>query len=235
MKRAHALMELVHGEQSGTASVPPIVLIVDDHDETLDLYDTLLSGQGYWVARAANGLEALEYAQDLQPNAVVTDVGLPGDMDGTDLIRELRADSKLSNVPVLVVTGRSPRDLPSFAGLPISGLLLKPVAPDTLVARLQHILQSGAGGADGAVGPSESGQAEQSPKIVVRLEGITSKVKVDRKSRLCPQCGAQLTWTETRRWQGMSHDYYRPCTNGCGLSCFNRDTQMFELLIKSDD
>jgi len=227
-------MELVYGERSGTASVPPIVLIVDDHDETLDLYDTLLSGQGYWVARAANGLEALEYAQDLQPDAVVTDVGLPGDMDGTDLIRELRADGKLSKVPVLVVTGRSPRDLPSFAGLPISGLLLKPVAPETLVARLQHILQSGNGGAAGAPGPSESGQREPSPKIVVRPEGTTSKLKVDKKSRLCPQCGTQLTWTETRRWQGLSYDYYRPCANGCGLSCFNRDTQMFELLIKSD-
>jgi DNA-binding response OmpR family regulator len=135
----------LHGEQSGTASVPPIVLIVDDHDETLDLYDALLSDHGYWVARAANGLEALEYAQDVQPDAVVTDVCLPGDMDGTDLIRELRADAKLSNVPVLVVTGRSPRDLPSFAGLPISGLLLKPVAPETLVARLQHMLQPGDG------------------------------------------------------------------------------------------
>jgi CheY-like chemotaxis protein len=227
-------MELVHGEQSGTASVPPIVLIVDDHDETLDLYDTLLSGQGYWVARAANGLEALEYAQDLQPDAVVTDVGLPGDMDGTDLIRELRADGKLSNVPVLVVTGRSPRDLPSFAGLPISGLLLKPVAPETLVARLQHILEPGDGGAARAAGPSESGQGDQSPKIVVRPEGTTSKLKPGKKNRLCPHCGTPLTWTETRRWQGMPYDYYRPCTNGCGLSCFNRDTQMFELLIKSD-
>jgi CheY-like chemotaxis protein len=227
-------MELVHGEQSGTASVPPIVLIVDDHDETLDLYDTLLSGQGYWVARAANGLEALEYAQDLQPDAVVTDVGLPGDMDGTDLIRELRADGKLSNVPVLVVTGRSPRDLPSFAGLPISGLLLKPVAPETLVARLQHILEPGDGGAAGAPGRSESGQGDQSPKIVVRPEGTTSKLKPGKKNRLCPHCGTPLTWTETRRWQGMPYDYYRPCTNGCGLSCFNRDTQMFELLIKSD-
>src|SRR5215212_314301 len=153
MKRPHTLMELVHGERTGAADLPPIVLVVDDHDETLDLYDTLLSGQGYWVARAANGLEALEYAQDLQPNAVVTDVGLPGDMDGTDLIRELRADRKLSNVPVLVVTGRSPRDLPSFAGLPISGLLLKPVAPETLVTQVEQILRPRDGGASAPVAP----------------------------------------------------------------------------------
>lgn len=227
-------MELIHGEGTGTSNLPPIVLIVDDHDETLDLYDTLLSGQGYWVARAANGLEALEYAQDLQPDAVVTDVGLPGDMDGTDLIRELRADGKLCNVPVLVVTGRSPRDLPSFAGLPISGLLLKPVAPETLVARVGDILRPPEARAAADVAANESAHTQHSPENTILPEGTIGKQRVDKKERVCPRCGTQLTWTETRRWQGMSYDYYRPCTNGCGLSCFNRDNQTFEFLIESD-
>jgi len=227
-------MELVHGERTGTADLPPIVLVVDDHDETLDLYDTLLSDQGFWVARAANGLEALEYAQDLQPDAVVTDVGLPGDMDGTDLIRELRADGKLHNVPVIVVTGRSPRDLPSFAGLPISGLLLKPVAPETLVTRVGQILRPRDGGAGAPVAPVETERSEHSRRTSVGAKDTLSRPNVDKKSRLCPHCGTQLTWLETRRWNGMSYDYYRACTNGCGLSCFNRNTQAFELLIKSD-
>jgi DNA-binding response OmpR family regulator len=233
MKRPHTLMELVHGERTG-ADLPPIVLVVDDHDETLDLYDTLLSDQGFWVARAANGLEALEYAQDLQPDAVVTDVGLPGDMDGTDLIRELRADGKLHDVPVIVVTGRSPRDLPSFAGLPISGLLLKPVAPETLVTQVERILRPRNGGASDAVGRVEAEHAGQSFGPTVQEATTLPKRKRDKKSRLCPHCGTRLTWVETRRWKGMAYDYYRACTNGCGLSCFNRDTQAFEMLIKSD-
>jgi CheY-like chemotaxis protein len=136
-------MQPVHRDRTTAGDIPPIVLIVDDHHDTLEVYDALLTGRGYWVARAATGMEALECAQDLQPDAIVTDVGLRGDMDGTDLIRELHADQRLRTIPVLVVTGRNPRDLPSFAGLPISGLLLKPVAADTLVTRVEHILQGG--------------------------------------------------------------------------------------------
>ena len=127
---------------TGTSTgIPPIVLIVEDHAETLDVYDALLSRRGYWVARAVNGFDALQRAHDLQPDAVVTDVGLLGSMDGTDLIRELHADHRLRDVPVLVVTGRDPRELPSFAGLEVSGLLLKPVAPETLVDTIERILK----------------------------------------------------------------------------------------------
>lgn len=119
---------------------PPIVLLVEDHLDTLDVYDALLSSCGYWAARAVNGREALEYAHDLQPDAIVIDVGLPGEMNGTDLIRTLHGDEKLRDVPVLVVTGRDPRDLPSFAGLVVSGLLIKPVAPETLLSMVERIL-----------------------------------------------------------------------------------------------
>jgi CheY-like chemotaxis protein len=142
VKRAHELTDRLHADGAGRSDIPPIVLVVDDHDDTLDLYAALLTNRGYWVARAASGVEALERAQDLQPDAIVTDVGLPGEMDGADLIRGLHADKKLRKVPVLVVTGRSPRDLPSFAGLPISGLLVKPVDAETLVARVEHILRT---------------------------------------------------------------------------------------------
>jgi CheY-like chemotaxis protein len=142
VKRAHELTDRLHVDGAGGSDIPPIVLVVDDHDDTLDLYTALLTNRGYWVARAASGVEALERAQDLQPDAIVTDVGLPGAMDGADLIRGLHADNKLRKVPVLVVTGRSPRDLPSFAGLPISGLLVKPVDAETLVTRVEHILRT---------------------------------------------------------------------------------------------
>jgi CheY-like chemotaxis protein len=232
MKRTQDLMELVHDGAAGSADIPRIVLIVDDHHDTLELYDAVLSDRGYWVARATNGLEALECAQDLRPDAIVTDVGLSGDMDGTDLIRELCADEKLCNVPVLVVTGRNPRDLPSFAGLPISGLLLKPVAAETLVTRVEHILQPPA--------PPPSSAHTGAP---AHAEGISSTVpvaaratktrKIDKRQRVCPGCREKLTWTETRQWRGGDYDYYRSCMNGCGMWCFNRDTQEFELLIES--
>lgn len=155
--------------------VPPIVLLVDDDDDdddTVALYDALLTAHGYWVARAASTAEALECAHGLRPDLIVTDVGLGGEMDGTRLIRELQSREKLRTIPVLVVTGRSPRHLPTFAGLAISGLLVKPVAPDTLLSRVEHILReagadlppsqrahdSGASGMDGSVRRQEQVQ-----------------------------------------------------------------------------
>jgi DNA-binding response OmpR family regulator len=136
----------LHSGPTGPAdtTVPPILLVVDDHDDTRDMYDGLLSASGYWVACASTGLEAFEYARDIQPDVVITDLGLPGHVDGAELIRELRSDRSLQKVPVLVVTGREPRDLPSLAGLDISALLLKPVAPETLIARIQAALAEAA-------------------------------------------------------------------------------------------
>ena len=217
-------MERVHELAAAHADTPPIVLVVEDHDDTLELFDTVLTEQGYWVARAATGLEALECAQDLQPDAIVTDVGLPGHMDGTDLIREIHADPKLCTIPILVVTGRPPRDLPSFAGLPISGLLVKPVPPETLVAKVGHLLQPRLSAPNGSAGTS----AEQSERPT-----LFSQPGVDKKQRRCPHCGRELTWVETHRLRRVAYDYYLACENGCGLSCFNRDTQLFETLFKS--
>jgi CheY-like chemotaxis protein len=225
MKSTHELMERIHVRASTAADIPPIVLLVEDHIDTLDVYDAMLSRCGYWVARAVNGLEALECAQDLQPDAIVTDVGLPGEMDGTDLIRELHADQKLRDVPVLVVTGRDPRDLPSFAGLVVSGLLLKPVAPETLVGTIERILDSRSLSTENGLPPATAPMPQSTGGPVAESS------KVDKKHRCCPHCGTCLTWVETRRWMGVAYDYYRVCPSGCGLSCFNRATETFEYLI----
>ena len=135
-------------------------------------------------------------------------------MDGTDLIRELHADPKLRDVPVLVVTGRDPRDLPSFAGLVISGLLVKPVAPQTLLGAIEGILESRSPRTANGLAPATA------PLHQSTGDRPAASLKVNKKHRCCPHCGARLTWVETRRWTGLSYDYYRECPSGCGLSCF---------------
>ena len=47
----------------GSTPLPPIVLVVDDHRDTVEMYEMLLSAHGYWVARASNGIDAFEYAR----------------------------------------------------------------------------------------------------------------------------------------------------------------------------
>jgi CheY-like chemotaxis protein len=201
-------MERIHKSASTTTHIPPIVLLVEDHIDILDVCDATLSRRGHWVARAMNGLDALECAQDLQPHAIVTEVALPGDMDGTEVIRELHADQKLRDVPVLVMTSQDP-----------------PVAPDTLVGTIERTLKARSTSTENRPPPATAAIGRRAGSAAA------ARSKVDKKHRCCPHCGACLTWVETRRWKGVAYDYYRMCPNGCGLSCFNRYAEAFEHLI----
>jgi CheY-like chemotaxis protein len=224
------MTDIERGQRS--TPLPPIVLVVDDHGDTVEMYDMLLSAQGYWVARASNAIDAFEYAHELLPDAIVTDLGLPGDMDGAELIRQLRADPALCNVPILAVTGRDPRDVPSLSGVKVAGLLLKPVAPETLVARVEAALAQ------------SSALRARSAKTISRVEPLLAKsaglmaqarrhgrgAETGEGTRPCPSCGGDLEWIETGKLNGAEYDYFRWCSNKCGLYCFNRTTRNFELL-----
>jgi CheY-like chemotaxis protein len=225
MQSREALLEAVHSSRLA-GGAPPVVLIVEDHADTLEMYDALLRSAGFLVGHASEALEAFEYAQDLQPDAVITDLGLPGPMDGADLIREMRADAALHDVPVVAVTGRAPRQMPSLAGLHMSALLLKPVAPITLVSRLKSAIAHSAAtrAHDAAVPQAGEGPADGSPEV---KRGMAP---ADKRHRQCPGCGTTLEWLNAGRLHGVMYDYYRWCTYGCGLYCFNRVSGDFEHL-----
>jgi len=96
------------------------------------------------VLKVADASEAFEYAKDFRPDAVLTDLGLPGESDGAELIRRLRGIREFDFTPVIAVTGLQPPEMPSLLGLEISAVLLKPVSPRTLVDRLDAALQNSA-------------------------------------------------------------------------------------------
>src|SRR5687768_3120395 len=80
------------------------VLIVDDDRRVLDLLVDLLQLEGYEVAAAADGSEALEMAQSFAPDVVVSDVVMPV-IDGLELCRRLKENAPTSYVPVLLISG----------------------------------------------------------------------------------------------------------------------------------
>jgi DNA-binding response OmpR family regulator len=128
-------------ERTGTNEIPPIVLVVEDDRDTRDMYETLLSAGGFWVMKVGDAVEAFAYAKEVHPDAVLTDLGLPGLSGGAELIRALRADPAFAFTPIIAITGRQPRELPSLRGLAISAVLLKPVSSGTLLDRLNAALQ----------------------------------------------------------------------------------------------
>jgi DNA-binding response OmpR family regulator len=85
------------------------VLIVDDEPVGRDTLEALLFSQGYDLAFASNGNEALEQAARLTPDVILLDVMMPG-MNGYEVCRQLRADPVLAKVPVIMVTTLDDRE-----------------------------------------------------------------------------------------------------------------------------
>src|SRR5882672_9436635 len=122
----------IHTESTATPTLNPLVLIVEDDLGTRTLYREYLQH---------NGHQALEKARDLRPNAVLTDLAVPG-MDGFEFCRALRDSPATRGIPILAVTGHSEYlDEPDrFAQAGIAHVLIKPCAPDIIAYELRRLL-----------------------------------------------------------------------------------------------
>ncbi|HEX6649809.1 MAG TPA: response regulator, partial [Pyrinomonadaceae bacterium] len=80
------------------------VLIVDDDPRVRDLLTELLELEGYEVATASDGAEAIDLAASFEPDVVVSDVVMPN-VGGLELCRKLKADPSTAYVPVLLISG----------------------------------------------------------------------------------------------------------------------------------
>ena len=109
------------------------VLVIDDDATSRDLIRRVLAGEGFDVVSAASGDDGLERAKMLRPSLITLDVVMPG-TDGWEVLRELKADPELADIPVLML---SIVDEPAkgFA-LGASDYLAKPVRRDDLRAVL---------------------------------------------------------------------------------------------------
>jgi len=92
------------------------VLIVDDDRKILDLLVELLQLEGYEIATAADGSEALARALSFAPDVVLSDVVMP-EMGGLELCRRLKENPRTADVPVMLISGRIPSDDGGIEGL----------------------------------------------------------------------------------------------------------------------
>ena len=105
-----------------------IVLVEDDRDSRL-LVRSLLS-EFYKVIEYETGFEALLGLRDLAPDLVILDVSLPG-MSGPELLRRLRTDKRLENVPVIALTAHaSTSDREEYLQAGFDGYVAKPIVDD---------------------------------------------------------------------------------------------------------
>ena len=123
------------------AAADPLVLIVEDDPGTRILYRDYLQQDGFRTVDAHNGHQALEKARAMHPNAVLTDLAVPG-MDGFEFCRALRDLPSTREIPILAVTGHSEYlDQPDrFVQAGIAHVLIKPCAPDVSASELRRLL-----------------------------------------------------------------------------------------------
>jgi signal transduction histidine kinase/CheY-like chemotaxis protein len=114
----------------GTAGT---VLVIDDERATHNLLERELGARGYRVVHAAGGREGLRLAREMRPDAITLDVIMP-ELDGWAVLRELKADTDLRSIPVVLVTVLGDREMGYALGA--ADYLTKPIDPDALLGVL---------------------------------------------------------------------------------------------------
>jgi DNA-binding response OmpR family regulator len=120
------------------------IVLIEDDPNIADLVDLYLRRDGFRVYQATDGPSGLDTVRDRAPKLVIVDIGLPGDMDGLDVCRRIRA---ASGVPVLMLTARD-GEIDRVLGLELGAddYVTKPFSPRELVARVKAILRRTDGG-----------------------------------------------------------------------------------------
>ena len=103
----------------------PLVLVIDDSQEAIDILSTYLKAGGYRVTAALSGQEGLAQAVDLQPDVITVDIMMP-DLSGWQVIDRLKADPMTLDIPVVVVSIVD--EAPTNVRLDVAAHISKPVS-----------------------------------------------------------------------------------------------------------
>ena len=143
------------------------ILIVEDNALNVKLFCDLLAAHGHEPQAVTDSRQALDAAHDFAPDLVITDIQLPH-VTGFDLIRMMRADEQLSDVPIMAVTAYAARgDEERIRAAGAQAYVSKPISVMRFAETVDQLLHSGDGTdpenniVDGP-GPTEAGGEEES-------------------------------------------------------------------------
>lgn len=120
----------------------PIILVVDDSSTVLQSTKKMLEDHRYRVITASHGKEAWHALQDttLKPDLILTDIEMPH-LDGYGLLRLIRADFSIADVPVILMTANPSGHLHAGQEEGVNGFLPKPFEAKDLVGQIRYLLQ----------------------------------------------------------------------------------------------
>lgn len=151
------------------------VLIVDDSEAVLAYGRAVLGGR-YSVTTARNGALGLERARSIRPNAILLDLSMP-EMEGEQVLAELKADAALAAIPVIVVSSERERAERCIA-LGAAAVLHKPAATDQLMRMLDRLVDA-----------ARAAEAEAGMAILTLSVGpIWFAIPLVNVTRVAPEC-----------------------------------------------
>jgi CheY-like chemotaxis protein len=132
------------------------ILVAEDNAVNRELLRELLEARGYAVFEACDGQEAFQMIEQIQPELLLLDIGMPV-LDGFGVIRKIRETPRLALLPVVAVTAYAMRgDKERILASGFDGYLSKPLSPASLTAELNRLLNKSTQSAE-----QDKGHADQ--------------------------------------------------------------------------
>ncbi len=119
------------------------ILVVDDEEDVVRYFKTLLEDNGYQTMTAKDGVEAMEVVRKERPDLVTLDITMPN-KSGVRVYRDIKESSEFKGIPILVVTGVQ-HEFKNFISTrsqvpPPDGYLEKPVALEDVLKEVRRLI-----------------------------------------------------------------------------------------------
>lgn len=123
-------------EPENSTGDEPLILVVEDDDGSRELLEFTLVNEGYRVASAASGKEALELANSMDPFAITLDIMMPG-MDGWDVIKYLKQENGTQDIPIIITSMIDEKKMGIIWGA--VEYFIKPIEKEVLLTTLDRL------------------------------------------------------------------------------------------------
>jgi CheY-like chemotaxis protein len=129
-------------DRASRADRAPVVLVVDDHEDTREMSSLVLQSQGFTPVAAGSGDSGFADACERRPDVIVTDLAMP-DGDGWEFVQRLAADPRTRDIPVVMLTACATEAVRQRArDEGVAAFFFKPCAPDVLADELRRLIAS---------------------------------------------------------------------------------------------
>jgi two-component system cell cycle response regulator DivK len=133
-------LELVNGDHGPGKQCSKKVLIVEDNDLNMKLFNDLLEAHGYHTLQTRDGVEALKMAREHRPDLILMDIQLP-EISGLEVTKWLKEDDDLRSIPVIAVTAFAMKgDEEKIRGGGCEAYIAKPISVASFLRTVERFL-----------------------------------------------------------------------------------------------